>query len=77
MNDNTINFDSSNLSLMRKLMKECGNSHFPFWGENKEKESMLISIFPQKIVTIAFQNNGWVRQNIYYPDGSSEESYEK
>ena len=30
-----------------------------------------------KIVTMTSQSNGWMRKNIYYRDGSREETFER
>ena len=38
---------------------------------------MYISIFEDKIVTMTSQSNGWRRKNIYYRDGSREETFER
>ena len=73
-----IKFDSTDPELLKQLMKEHGNSTTPFTGENTEGELILISIFPDKIVTATYQSNGWIRNNFFdengYPCG---ETFEK
>ena len=59
-----IHFDPKNQEAMNALMDEHG-------------ESVYISIFEDKIVTMTSQSNGWMRKNIYYRDGSREETFER
>ena len=44
-------------------------------GETVEGETIMISINKGEVITEVYQDNGWVRKNIYYLDGSSEELY--
>ena len=76
MKDALITFDPTNLDGMRTLMRQYGESKLPFFGENEHGESISISVFPDKIVTVTQQSNGHNRKNVYYPDGSSEELFE-
>ena len=64
------------LDHLCELMDEYGDSEFPFSGENENGETILISIFPDKIVLETFQDNGWTRINHYHRDGMIEELYE-
>lgn len=75
MENPKINFDSSDLEGMCKIMDEYGGSEFPFLGVNQDGEDISISVFKDKIVTVTYQSNGWVRKNIYYQDGVSEELF--
>lgn len=72
----TFTFDSSDFDSMLKLMDEKGNSDTMFMGVNTEFEETTISIFPEKIVYVTYQHNGWVRKNIYWRDGFCEELFE-
>ncbi len=76
MENRMINFDSSDLEGMRKLMDEYGCSEVPFAGTNEEMEDILISICKERIDVVTYQNNGWIRKNIYWRDGTCEELYE-
>lgn len=71
-----IEFDSSDLDGMCKIMDEHGDSEFPFYGVNQDNEDITISVFRDKIVTVTYQSNGWTRKNIHYRDGVSEELFE-
>lgn len=75
---NQIYFDSKDWNSMEKLMDEYGDSIFPFRCINDQGETVLLSINPDNIVAETFQNNGWVRKNVYYrEDHLVEETYEK
>ena len=54
-----------------------GDSKTMYPGTNEHGESVYISIFSDKIVTMTSQINGWMRKNIYYRDGSREETFER
>lgn len=46
-------------------------------ARNTNGEFVSISIYKDKIVSETVQNNNWVRKNVYYRDGTSEELYRK
>ena len=71
-----INFDPTDLDGMLALMDEHGESKTMFPGENENGERTDISIFKDKIVCSTMQQNGWVRQNVYWRDGTREELYD-
>ena len=62
---------------MLKIMDKYGNEPLPFHGENENGEPVLISVNPDNITVQTFQNNNWLRTNIYNRDGESEELYER
>ena len=75
---NEIHFDSTDPALLRQLMKEHGDSEFPYFGKNEDGETIMISINPDSIVLETFQNNGWTRKNFFDKDGYLEgETFEK
>ena len=76
MSNATIAFDSSDLEGMRKIMAQYGDTEFPFYGKNEDGESISISVFPDRIVTVTEQANGWVRKNTFYSDGSRDETFD-
>ena len=71
-----IKFDPTDLKGMRRLMKEHGDSETAKLGSNENGEDVAISIFKDRIVVVTYQSNGWIRKNIYYPDGSREELFD-
>ena len=64
-----IFFDSSKPSLLRSLMKEHGNSQFPFFGENEDGERTEIHIAENSIIYKTYQKNGWIRVNYFDENG--------
>ena len=77
MNDQ-IHFDSTDTALLRQLMKEHGDSQFPFFGTNEDGETIEISIIHDGIVLRTFQRNGWIRKNYFDKDGYLEgETFER
>ena len=61
---------------MITLMDTYGDSQYPYFGENENGETVSISIFPDQIVTLTYQSNGWHRKNVYWRDGTREELFE-
>lgn len=74
--DLTFTFDPTDLGAMRALMDKYGKSDTMFMGVNTEMEETTISIFPEQIVYVTYQRNGWVRKNIFWRDGTREETFD-
>lgn len=55
---NIIHFNPADLQSMRQLMKQHGDSEFPYWGKNENGEPVSISIFPDRIAVVTEQSNG-------------------
>lgn len=72
-----IYLDPSDQEAMNKLMDELGDSETMFPGTSEHGEDVYISIFHDKIVTSTTQDNGWIRKNIYWRDGTREELFER
>lgn len=73
---NAVEFDSTDLDGMRRLMDEYGGSSASFDGTNENIEQVSISIAKDRIDVVTFQDNGWTRRNVYWRDGTREELYE-
>lgn len=71
-----IYFDPSDIRALRNLMDRHGSDDYTHEGHNLRGESVRMSIFPDKIVVITNQENRWVRKNIYYRDGTCEETFD-
>lgn len=72
-----IEFDPTDRIGMLNLMAQYGDSEEMMFGGNEQGETTQISIFPDHIVLVTMQHNGWVRKNIYYRDScDTEELYE-
>ena len=46
-------------------------------GTNQDGEKVIVQKQKSCIATITSQNNGWLRKNYYYPNGDTEEMYER
>lgn len=44
-------------------------------GVNEDKENVIVSIDEECATIRTFQKNGFIRTNVYYKDGFSEELY--
>ena len=66
---NKIFFDSTDPALLRSLMKEYGDSKYPFDGENACGEKTEIHIAKDSIIYKTMQKNGWVRVNYFDENG--------
>ena len=68
---------SGNLSKMIEVMKHHKDFPLPISGINQDGENLIISINPHNITIQTCQHNDWLRTNVYYDDGTTEELYEK
>ena len=70
-----IEFNWSDIDSLREVMDEYGDFPDMLFGENSEGEDQQISIGHENIIVDTFQTNGWVRRNVFWYDGTIEESY--
>ena len=68
--------DPDDLDSMIRIMDEYGESRFPYSGKNEAGEDILASVFQDKVVVSTNQENGWVRVNAYWRDGTREEYFD-
>lgn len=73
----TINFDSTDWRGMVKLMDRAYEFDSMCDGENAEGERVLISVNRDNITVQTFQDNGWMRENIYWRDCTVEELFHR
>lgn len=72
-----------NISSYKDIKNFTNECKLPFDGVNDNDESILISSgidneSNEKYYKVKTkQNNGWIRTNIYWEDGTIEELYEK
>lgn len=60
----------------RKFMDRHEEFQSALFGNNESEELVMVSINKDCIVTSTFQKNRWVRKNIYWRDGTIEETFE-
>lgn len=46
-------------------------------GINSSGEKVIVTIDKESASVRTLQDNGWIRENTYYPDGTEEEMYSK
>lgn len=49
----------------------------PFSATNSSKENVIVQRYQGYIRLDTYQNNGWIRVNEYYPDGTITETFER
>lgn len=76
MANTSLKFDPSDWDGMIDLMDKYGDSEMPFDGKNQDGEAVLVSISKDNIAVRTYQNNGWIRINTYWRDGTTEETYD-
>ena len=72
----TIRIDFSDLKAMREVMDKYHTTETMLFGKTEEGEMTTTSIYKDKIVHVTYQNNHWIRKNIYHRDGTVEELFE-
>ena len=73
----TIEFKWNDIDNLREIMNKYGDIDHMIFGENQDGEDQRISIGQENIFVDTFQNNGWVRRNVFWYDGTVEEIYLK
>ena len=72
-----IIIDPHDYKGMIKLMDKADEFDLPWAGKNENGEHVQISINKDNITVETFQNNGWIRENIYWRDVRTEELYHR
>lgn len=70
-----LEIDFSDLPAMRKVMDNYHHLTTMLIGKSDSGEDTYTSVNSDHIVHDTFQKNGWVRRNILWYDGTSEEMY--
>ena len=65
------------MTFYDELLQKYGYIEEPLVGVNADGEDVIVSIDKECACTRTLQHNGWQRVNIYYPDGTCEEYYER
>lgn len=59
---------------VRKMVKD---KELPFTAINSDRERVVFLADGDNYIVITHQNNGWIRENHYYADGTIEELYKR
>lgn len=73
--DTGYEIDFSDHYQLKMLMRKYGDYEGMFPATNEHGEKQNISFYPDKIELVTFQYNGYERQNTYWYDGTSEETF--
>ena len=71
-----VKFDPTDFKAMLAIMDKYGSSTFPFSGMNPNSEEIEVSISSNSITVKTFQENGRVRLNTFWRDGTCEETFD-
>lgn len=69
-------YDLNNYDDFQDICRKYGNTDSMLFGKTENDELMTISINFDNVITEVYQDNDWIRKNIYTKD-SVEEIYEK
>lgn len=69
-------FDPYDQKALCDAMNKYGGDNTMYVGTNAYSERVTVSIYPDKIICVTYQHNGWVRKNTFYNDGSREETFD-
>lgn len=62
---------------MLELMKRHKEFDVPWSGKNEDGEHIQVSVNEDNITVETFQRNGWIRENIYWDDYTTEELFHR
>lgn len=57
--------DPNDYNGLLEIMKNYGDSEFPFSGKNEKGEETETHVCSDSITVITYQKNGWIRRNVY------------
>ena len=78
MSASELHFNTSDWAAMKQLCEDHEKYPEPLFGKTSTHEDIMIEIHPDHIITQVFQQNGWVRKNVYHPqEVTTEELYEE
>lgn len=71
-----LKFDPSDEAGITRLISEHEKYPDMFFGEDESGCVVSIEVTADKVTTRTSQSNGWTRVNVYWLDGTREETYE-
>ena len=74
---NSVVFDPDDKKGIQQLIKDHILYPNSLVGQNKLGEQVTVSVNSDNVTQVTFQRNGWLRTNIYWKDGTTEELYDK
>lgn len=65
------------MTQYEELIEYLEGKEVPVFGKNENCENVIYTTDGEHVVVRTYQNNGWIRKNIYHKDGTVEEIFEK
>lgn len=62
---------------LKQFIEAYKDRRLPMTGVNESGENVIVSVSSDNVSVRTLQNNGWARLNVYWLDGTVEESYER
>lgn len=72
-----VKIDPNDVKQTRKLVESRNDFDGPLAGKNEEGEDVIVEVMEDCVLFTTMQDNGWMRLTYCYPDGTSEELYER
>ena len=72
-----MNIQINDMAARLKMMDNYKEYDTMLIGENHDGEMVCVSVFKDKVVVKTIQKNDWIRVNVFYRDGTTDELYEK
>lgn len=72
-----MNIQINDMAARLKMMDNYKKYDTMLIGENHDGEMVCVSVFKDKVVVKTIQKNDWIRVNVFYRDGTTDELYEK
>lgn len=73
----SFDIDFTDHERLVELMDNPKYHNDGYSSKNADGETVLVSISKEKISVRTYQDNGWMRINTYWRDGSFDETYDK
>ena len=70
-----LKIDFTDIDAMREVMRTHAGKNAI--GTNESGEEVIVMVSSDHITASTFQHNGWIRNNVFWEDGTTEELYEK
>lgn len=75
--DKQLEFDPTDIEQIEWLVQNEDKFPMPLTGVNEDSETTITEITDEFVCVMTFQENGWIRRNYYYTDGTCEEFYDR
>lgn len=70
-------FNPNDLFQLTQMIDMADQLDMPLVGENEDGDMVMTEVTQEFVKITTYQQNGWVRVNYFYTDGTVEELYDK